>query len=683
MDLPSPPEPNGSEPSTSRDRNPPGLSAGVGLVGAVAALAALIRIPLLGWGLPEVEEEAFPVRKAFEMWGWDRGSLTLDPQTGGWPSLSFYVQLALQQTQYLIGRLTGLYENRLDFFVAHVDLHTLMIPARAVSMVAGVTVVAVGVRLALRLGGAFGALLVGVALSASPLLVEHSIKVTPDILVVLFSALALGRILDVHERGRPGDYAWSAVWIGLGAASKYTPVLLIPCLVAAHVARTWTEKRWRSFVDRRIVLAGLACVLVFLAASPFALLNAAARRDVSAQFEHVVTEGHFGHELRGSGYRFYAVEALPAALGWPGFLLGVAGLVAATLRRRGPWLVVSTSFACWYLGLGALRSPHAHYVLPALLPLALGLTGLVDELDGRLHGRSRRRAVGLALALVVVAPLAFRSARLHRIYSEPSTLALAKDLILHELDGPNVHFACEVGGPALPVDPALEFTGREVFARLDEPDRDRLRSRPFVHQCAIPMYATGEHGADLYYDLRHFLGYDYVVVSATARDRYLGLAESFPRQEAFYRDLERYCELVRHFPASAERRGPDVWIYRVGPGARRILEERGPVSRGFAADLEDVRPSDLLMFLAYTAGVARQRGDWPSVALYLATILDVTPQEYRHPEQILLLADAKYRAGDLIGAGRLCDELLVALPNHPRVLALRAAIERAARSPGD
>ena len=33
-----------------------------------------------------VEEEALPVRKAFEMWGWDNGQVTLDPQTAGWPS---------------------------------------------------------------------------------------------------------------------------------------------------------------------------------------------------------------------------------------------------------------------------------------------------------------------------------------------------------------------------------------------------------------------------------------------------------------------------------------------------------------------------------------------------------------------------------------------------------------------
>jgi len=73
----------------------------------MGALALLIRVPSLRWDFPEVEEEALPLRKAFDMWGWDQGHLVLDPQTAGWPSLSFYVHLLLQHAQYALGRITG------------------------------------------------------------------------------------------------------------------------------------------------------------------------------------------------------------------------------------------------------------------------------------------------------------------------------------------------------------------------------------------------------------------------------------------------------------------------------------------------------------------------------------------------------------------------------------------------
>jgi hypothetical protein len=627
----------------------------------------------LRWGLPDVEEEAFPVRKAFEMWGWDEGRLTLDPQTAGWPALSFYVHLALQHAQYAIGRMTGRYDGRLDFFVEHVDVHTLLAPARFLSLVVAVAFIVVGVRLAGRLTGWFGALIVGLVLAASPLLIELSIKVTPDILLALFSALALGRILDVYERGRLRDYVGSAVWIGLGAASKYTPVLLIPCLVTAHLAR---HRSWRSLTDARLVVAAAACAAAFFVASPFTVLNlATAKRDISSQFMHVVTAGHFGHELRGAGHVYYLVDALPAALGWPGAVLGLLGLVLAAWRRRVAWLLVALSFVCYWIGLGALRSLHAYYILPAVLPVALGVAGLTAELRqaGWAGGRVPRVAAAVALLAVVLIPLGAKTVRELRRYSRPSTTREAKDFILQELRRPDACFALELGGPDLPRDPAAELSGRPVFARLDASSRERLLSRPWVYRYVINVYMTDANGADLYYDLRHYLLYDYIVVAGSAYHRYRALAGQYPRQNAFYDDLTRYCALVRHFPASPDRLGPDIWIWAVRPETRRILNERGPLVRGFHADqMRSIRRADLHSFLSFTGVLATRREDWPTADLYLGTLLELRPEV--RLQLLPTVAEVKYKAGDLLGAAELCAELLRQRPDDPRALALREAI---------
>jgi hypothetical protein len=642
----------------------------------LAALAFLIRLPDLRWGLPEVEEEALPVRKAFAMWGWDEGRVTLDPQTAGWPALSFYVHLALQHAQYAIGRMTGRYDEPLDFFVEHVDLHTLMAPARFLSLLAAVGVVLAGARLARRLAGWFGALVTGLALAASPLLIELSVKVTPDILLTLFSALALGRILDVHEHGRLRDYVGSAVWIALGAASKYTPVLLIPCLVAAHLARPGRGSRWRRLADRRLVVAGLTCAATFFAASPFTILDAAtARRDVASQFAHVVTGGHFGHELRGAGHVFYLVHALPSALGWPAVVLGIAGLALAAWRRRGAWLLVALSFACYYLGLGALRSLHAHYILPAILPLVLGVAGLAEELQRTVRERRPRLSVPLALALLAVVPTppALSSLRQHRRYCRPSTTREAKEFVMRELNRPDACFASELGGPDLPRSPAAELSDRPVFARLDASARERLLSRPWVYRYVINVYMTDANGSDLYYDLRHYLLHDYIIVAGSAYHRYKALAQQYPRQNEFYADLARYCTLVRHFPASSERLGPDVWIWAVGPGTRRILNDRGPLTPGFhAAHMRWIRRDDLHSFLSFTGVLATRREDWSTADLYLGTLLEVRPEA--RPQLLPTVAEVKYRAGDFAGAAELCAEMLQRRPDDPRALGLRAAI---------
>ncbi|MGQ0720537.1 MAG: glycosyltransferase family 39 protein [Candidatus Eiseniibacteriota bacterium] len=647
---------------------------------AIAVFAFLIRISHLRWGLPEVEEEAHPVRKAFEMWGWDEGRLTLDPQTAGWPALSFYVHLALQHAQYAVGRMTGRYEDRLDFFMEHVDVHTLMVPARFLSVVMAVAVVFVGVRLAQRLAGWFGALVTGLTLSLSPLLLEVSLEVTPDMFATVFSALALAGFLDVYERGRLRDYLASGAWIGLGVASKYTPILLVPCLLAAHVARHWNGGRWRSLLHRRLLAAGAGCAATFCAASPFTLMNfAATQRDVASQFSHVVTAGHFGHELQGSGYVSYLVNTLPAALGWPGLVLGLSGLALAAVRRGGAWLIIALAFACYYLGLGALRSLHEHYILPLLLPLALGLAGLTGE-PGRMRWAHRGRvAVALAAGFlaVVLIPVGVGSARQQVRYSRPSTTREAKSFLMEELYRPDAYFACELAGPDLPRHPAAEFSRRPVFARLDEQSRQRLLSRPFVNRYYINMYMTDANGADIFYDLRHYLCYDYIIVVGGAYHRYTGLAQDFPRQNEFYRDLELYCEPVRRFAASPERLGPDVWIWAVRPETRRILEDRGRLARGFhLAHMDKVRPDDLHAFLGFTGDLAARREDWQSADLYLSTFLDLRPDI--RGELLLTVAHAKYQAGDLAGAAELCAERLQLRPGDPQAVALGAAIVREA-----
>ncbi len=41
------------------------------LAWGLALLGVAVRLPRLNWGLPDIEEEALPMKKALEMWGWD------------------------------------------------------------------------------------------------------------------------------------------------------------------------------------------------------------------------------------------------------------------------------------------------------------------------------------------------------------------------------------------------------------------------------------------------------------------------------------------------------------------------------------------------------------------------------------------------------------------------------------
>ena len=80
----------------------------------VLAVAASVRIWNLDWSLPSLTEEAAPVHTAIDMWGFESGEPSLDPETVGWPALSFYVQRGLQQAHYLVGD----FDDPLDYYVA-------------------------------------------------------------------------------------------------------------------------------------------------------------------------------------------------------------------------------------------------------------------------------------------------------------------------------------------------------------------------------------------------------------------------------------------------------------------------------------------------------------------------------------------------------------------------------------
>jgi 4-amino-4-deoxy-L-arabinose transferase-like glycosyltransferase len=183
----------------------------------------------------------------------------------------------------VIGRLTGAFANRDDYFVSYwLDNGPVLLLARAAAVLATVGVVWIGMRLAKRMAGGGAAFLVGGVLALSPLLVTYGQLVTPDVWVALFSALAIARIVAIQQRGATADYVWAGIWIGLGISSKYTPLLLLPGVFAAHVLRApapgapgLAARKVQSFVASQPWLGVLVAAAAFAVTSPFVLLNPA------------------------------------------------------------------------------------------------------------------------------------------------------------------------------------------------------------------------------------------------------------------------------------------------------------------------------------------------------------------------------------------------------------------------
>src|SRR5258706_14976588 len=82
--------------------------------------AFAIRMHGIRWGLPEVYEEAYPFKAAWDMWAWGPyHAFQWDPHFFKYPSLTIYVQLAGQGLLYLAFWIMGVIQSTLVFRVLY------------------------------------------------------------------------------------------------------------------------------------------------------------------------------------------------------------------------------------------------------------------------------------------------------------------------------------------------------------------------------------------------------------------------------------------------------------------------------------------------------------------------------------------------------------------------------------
>jgi 4-amino-4-deoxy-L-arabinose transferase-like glycosyltransferase len=636
-----------------------------------ALIAALVLLTALGfrawnldWSLPALSEEAAPVHEAIRMWGFESGQPTLDPGTAGWPALSFYVQRGLQQIHFVLGG----FDAPLDYYVQwRVDPTATILIGRATSLFALLVVTLVAMLVGRRLAGMSGGVLAGLMCVASPMLLRHSQRIEPDSLVALFSALALLWLLRIARDGRTSDYLWCGVWIGLGAASKYTPGLLALSVWAVHLDRIKSESgslRFAGLDDRRLWIAAAGALGIFALTNPYLITNLSVlRRDFAYQAEHMKS-GHFGHASHGLGYGRYLLHVLPQALGWLGFLAGILGMVSSFGDRRGGRVLV------WYtvpylVVLGAFSTSFDRYMLPVVLPFAIAAALLLRRLQ------PRRLLWSLAGVLLLLQP-ALASIEFQRLQSTPGTRELAAAWVAEYVDREGEALAMEFHGPDLVFGDPDGIAAEPVFERLNEDQRQRLRDRDAYRALRIPMYSVRADLAAYYYDLRHYLAYDWLIISGGVERRYRASPEEYPEQIAFYDQLRDLAEPAWSVDPEGRIRGPRIEIWRIDDAFRsRVSERLGKLDPDHhRAWTGRVHPPHFTDFLLTVAEHAEFRERWYHAALYYGTLAGAVGDAELHRLGLEKCAASLFNAGDFEASARWYEELskypdqrLVALGN--------------------
>ncbi len=254
------------------------------------------------------------------------------------------------------------------------------------------------------------AFLAVLALSLLPLYAAGSILMTIDAPFVFFWALAL---FALHQAVRgpqsPPHPLKPGVWwglfgtaLGLGFLSKYTMLLLLPCLTLylfrSPLARGW--RRWKELP--------LALLLGSLFTLPVIVWNArhgwVSLRHVLGQAGLAGGKGHF------STRTFFEFLGSQAGVVSPLLFLALAAAMIRSGRLglregRDEYLFlfsfsapVLTFFLLWSL----YEKVQANWAAPAYLTAAIALAGWGEELLQRAHDAKRRRRLVLAFSVTLL-----------------------------------------------------------------------------------------------------------------------------------------------------------------------------------------------------------------------------------------------------------------------------------------
>jgi hypothetical protein len=600
-------------------------------VTGITLTALALRLHGIGWGLPEVYEEATPFRVAWEMWGWGANRVfDPNPHFFKYPTLVIDLQFLGQAFLYAALTITGRIASALDFRALYqLDKTPFYLVGRGIIAILGAACVIPTYALARRVAGRAAAIPAGLLVALSAPLIAKSQSIEVDVPLVLFTTCATLFAVRLAETPTFANAALLGLAIGLAASAKYPGIfvassaLIAIALIArkgaapatvtpeatpptpraaaperSH-ARRGSKARAREAAakkaprprrpappisaPRALIVVLLAIGVAFFVTSPFVILNASAfLRDIGAEREHMRL-GHFGSE-QGKAWAFYAIDWFTSILGAPLGLASLAGLVYFTAVRRERWaLILLGFFAPFVLVIGSWSMKADRYLFPLIPMGAVFGASLVARLVERIGAKPAsgwRPALVPIVTVILALPTAIDYVKHERaLVSDPRTEAKAW-----------IEANVPVGSMI-----AMEQLGPALLSPTDlmswDPDlRYALQTRGYEPKLyavlPIPMFQVGPARSARFYDPRLYEDADLVIVTGAVRDRYREDRARFKRQLAFYDSLDQRFVKEREF-RSRSGAGSDVVVYR-NPHRDRPFSRRVP---GPVPDLETLDPA--------------------------------------------------------------------------------------------
>lgn len=559
----------------------------VALVAIIVGVAFLLRLWAVWFGLPFSfrADEYHEVFRALEL---GSGSFNFERTgKGGYYFLLFFEYGVL----FVVLFLTGIVSSAQDFAVYFVkDPSVFYLIGRVTTAVIGAISVFLAYRIGLRAYGAAAGIFASAILCVDFLSAEHSHFITVDVPMTCLVLATLLFAVRLVTDNNLSDYKWAALFAALATTTKLPGILLVVPLVIAHgfvVARTGGGAR-RFLLSRHLWLAAVVFVVVLGVTNPGMFLSppvSVGSADVSALADPAPAESEaISDDVLSESvfsapnlYKFYAV-VLGESLGWPLFVIALAGVFYAVVKRTPTDVLLIAFLLVVYLVFASVESSmyFPRYMLPAIAVLAL--------LAGRLLGVGVSTASAplgvLTLAVFVASAVqpAFRVVLNNQLLNQPDTRRIAYDWFQE-----TVPQGSKVMIEGLKIEPT-----RQTVPLRDT--RENMRRHIDYYQTREPGKATYlryvlkvEQGrtydlelanpADLQ-SLQYYKseGVEYLVIRP---DGFSGSRQMGDLGEQFLADLAQDPEvrLIKNFESDpTSRPGPNIDIYQVKSDARKPSE---------------------------------------------------------------------------------------------------------------
>jgi len=580
-DAPPTPLPGWAARQRAKLRRP---TAWTGAVAFVLLVGLLLRLWGIRHGMPyafNADENAHFVPKAIGLFGhgWNPDYF-VNP-----PAFTYILHLVFD---IWFGGRDGVY----DAYASHPS--EVFVVARVTAAILGTlgiwTLYLAGRRLFDRRVG----LLAAALLAVSFLPVFYSHLALNDVPTLAPIALCLWGVGGVLRFGRPRDYVVSGIGLGLAMATKYTGGIVLLPLLAATAAQFMAPGGHKPAV-RGLVLAGVATILAFLVANPYAILDFDSFR-YGLNHQSTAADDSLGKlGLTQDNGVLYYLWTFGWGIGWVALVAAVGGAVALLRDERRLCLVLAPAPILFVLFMGSQTRFFGRWLMPVFPLVCLLAAYAILELTDAL-GRRKPALRPTLLALGVVALCGqglVYSLHIGLVLSRADTRNMARDWMVDHIpeqskivvepvvpDG----WAQDIGHPSTLSGNGNRWNKYPTSRSLVDPDTGAPVDPPGVI-VNIEDYERTITPALI--DTYEQKGYCWVVTGSTQRGRADVEPDVVPDAVAYYRELAKRADVAYeaspygegakavgfnfdwsfdYYPLAYHRPGPVMTVYHLKGG---------------------------------------------------------------------------------------------------------------------